>query len=377
MMILGGFLSQRNTRWNYYFVMSAGRPETSFIERTRAASKIIVIDFGFLGDSVHLAPALWEIKRHYGGAELHTLSAPVGAELLQMAPCVDRPWAFPLTAKSPPWWKHWDILWALRRQKFDVAFNFTGSDRSLFATAFIGARWTLGFEGGRNHFWNAWLASDWVKRGTREMPVFEQRRQVLAARGFSLQPARFDFSVPEEAGKWAQETIPENTAHLSINASSPVKEWPLENWIELARSLLAADGSINLVAAASAKPREQERLAALARGVDNARLRCLEGPSLARLAAVLRRCRLQIGADSGVLHLAMALGVPTLTVFRNYAGLKEWMPVGEQHRHFVAECRCVNENRADCMLAGKAACLASIPAGQVAAEALRQLRGKF
>ena len=115
--------------------MPAGQAMRSFLERTRAAAKIIVIDFGFLGDSIHLVPALWEIKRHYPGAELHTLSAPVGAELLALAPCVDRPWAFPLTAKSPPWWKHWDILWALRRQRFDVAFNFNGSDRSLFATA--------------------------------------------------------------------------------------------------------------------------------------------------------------------------------------------------------------------------------------------------
>ena len=99
--------------------MPAGQAMRSFLERTRAAAKIIVIDFGFLGDSIHLVPALWEIKRHYPGAELHTLSAPVGAELLALAPCVDRPWAFPLTAKSPPWWKHWDILWALRRQRFD------------------------------------------------------------------------------------------------------------------------------------------------------------------------------------------------------------------------------------------------------------------
>ena len=333
-----------------------------------------MVDFGFLGDSVHLVPALWEIKRHYEGAELHTLSAPVGAELLQMAPCVDRPWAFPLTSKSPAWWRHWDILWALRRQRFDAAFNFTGSDRSLFATAFIGAPWTLCHEAGRDHFWSRWLVSDRVKRGARELPVFEQRRQVLAAGGFSLEPARFDLSVPEEARKWAQETVPQNAVHLSINASSPVKEWPLENWIELARALLAADGSINLAATAGAKPREQQRLAALAREVNNTRLRCLEGPSLARLAAVLQRCRMHIGADSGVLHLAMALGVPTLGVFRDYAGLKEWMPAGKEHRHFVAECRCLKENRADCLQAGKADCLATISAGQVAAEALQSWR---
>jgi heptosyltransferase-1 len=354
--------------------MPAGQATHSFLERTRAAAKIIVIDFGFLGDSVHLVPALWEIKRHYPGAALHTLSASVGAELLALAPCVDRSWAFPLTAKSPPWWKHWDVLWALRRQRFDVAFNFTGSDRSLFAGAFIGAPWAVGFEAGRSHFWNGWLVSDWVKRGSRDQPVFEQRRQVLAAVGFDLQPARFDLRLPEEALQWARQALPENVAHLSINASSPLKEWPLENWIALAKALLAADGSLCLAASASSHPREQERLAALARGVDNKRLTGLAGPSIARLAALLQRSRLHIGGDSGVLHLAMALGVPTLSVVRDHAGLKEWAPVGEPHRQFVVECRCLKENRTYCLTTGKALCLATIAAGQVAEEALRLLR---
>jgi ADP-heptose:LPS heptosyltransferase len=354
--------------------MPAGQAMHSFLERTRAATKIIVVDFGFLGDSIHLVPVLWEIKRHYAGAELHTLSAPVGAELLAMAPCVDRAWSFPLTAKSPPWWKHWDILWALRREGFDVAFNFSGSDRSIFTTAFIGAPQALGFEAGRRHFWNGWLACDWVTLGARELPVYEQRRQVLAARGFDLQPARFDLRVSEEARQWAQETIPENTAHLSINASTPLKEWPLENWIELAKTLLTSNDALHLTATASANPREQERLEALAKGVDHKRLLCVAGPTLARLAALLQRSRLHIGGDSGVLHLAMAMGVPTLSMVRDHAGLKEWTPVGERHRQFVVECRCLKENRTDCLTAGKSSCLSSVSAWKVAEEALRQLR---
>jgi ADP-heptose:LPS heptosyltransferase len=354
--------------------MPAGQAQHSFLERTRAAAKIIVVDFGFLGDSVHLVPALWEIKRHYAKAELHTLSASVGAELLAMAPCVDHAWAFPLTSKSPPWWRHWDLLWDLRRQRFDVAFNFSGSDRSLFATAFIGARWTLGLEAGRNHFWNGWLVSDWVQRGSRELPVFEQRRQVLAASGFDLQPARFDLRVSEEARQWARPAVPENVAHLSINASTPLKEWPLESWIALAKALLAADGALHLAATCSAHPREQERLAALAKGVDNKRLISLEGSGIARLAAVLQRSRLHIGGDSGALHLAMALGVPTLSLARDQAGMKEWMPVGKEHRQIVVECRCLKENRTDCLTAGRASCLSSISVGQVAELALGQLR---
>jgi heptosyltransferase I len=355
--------------------VTESRIASSFAERTRAAAKIIVVDFGFLGDSVHLAPALWEIKRHYAGAELHTLSASVGAEVLKLAPCVDRPWAFPLTAKSPPFWKHWDILRDLRRQRFDLAFNFSGSDRALFAAAIIGPRWSLAVEGSRNHFWKGWLVRDWVKRPPREGPVYEQRRLALAAAGFFLQPARFDFRVPEEARQWARQTLPELGAHLSINASStPLNEWPLDNWIELTKALLAADSSLCLAATASASPREQERLAVLANAVNDPRLVCLTGKSIAQLAAVLQRSRLHIGADSGVLHLAMALGRPTVAMFRDRGGLKEWMPEGEQHRQFVAGCRCLKEARADCLTAGKASCLAAISTGEVAQEALRRIR---
>jgi transposase len=61
----------------------------NFYKHTKSARKIMVVDLGFLGDSVHLVPALWEIKRHYPEAQLHTLSATVGAELLGLARCVD------------------------------------------------------------------------------------------------------------------------------------------------------------------------------------------------------------------------------------------------------------------------------------------------
>jgi heptosyltransferase I len=343
--------------------MAAGPMTRSFLERTRAARRIIVIDYGFLGDSVHLTPALWAIKENYPAAELHTLSATVGAELLKLAPCVDRPWAFPLTGKSPPWWKHSDLLRALRRQRFDAAFNFTGSDRSLFGMAFIGAPCALAFQPDRKHFWLRLLRAEWVARGSRELPVYEQRRQLLAAGGLSLGVPRFDFQVPAAAIQWAQTSVPANSIHLSINATTAGQEWPLEHWIDLAKRLLAADQSTHLAATASAKPREQERLGALAKSVADSCLRCLQGPDIAQLSAVLQRCRLQIGADSGVLHLAMALGVPTLTVFRQ--GREEWAPVGGSHRYIVAPCRCISENRDDCRIAGRSSCLAGISVDQM------------
>ena len=314
--------------------MTAG-PPSNFLRRTQGARKIIVIDLGFLGDSVHLVPPLWELRRNYPGAEIHTLSAPVGAEVLQLAPCVTRPWAFPLTPESPPWWRHWGLIGELRRERFDVAYNFSGADRTIFLTALTGAPHRAAHAAGRDHFWNRWLIRDWVPRQNRDLPVFEQRRQVLAACGCTLEAARFDLQPPDDALKWAHSAVPPQSVHFSINASGPEKEWPLERWSALTRALLEVRPALSLVATAGAKPRERERLESLRAAVNNSRLLCFDSLPIARFAALLQRCRLHVGADSGALHLAFAMGAPTLGLFRQYEGLKEWQPRGPHDRALV------------------------------------------
>ena len=345
----------------------------SFAERTREAGKVIVVDLGFLGDTVHLVPALWEIKRQYPRAALHVLASPLGAEVLRMAPCVDRVWAMPLGPPSPGWWEHWGLLRALRRERFDAAFNFSGADRTVFVTRYIGARYTVGYQGARKHFWQPWLASDWISRRELPTPVYAGRREILRLCGFALEPARFDLAVPAEERRWAKANVPTKAAHFSLSASTSLKEWPLRHWIELAGSWLRADPSRTILASGSANAREQERLKQFAGAVGDPRVRILEpGTSLARLAAALSRCAVHAGADSGVLHLAMALGVKTLAIFRDYAGAPDWLPQGAGHRHLLRPCACADVKAPPCAAAGEARCLAEIIPAR-AAELLEEL----
>lgn len=339
-----------------------------FHARTRDARKIIVVDLGFLGDSVHLVPACWELKRHYPRAQLHTLSATVGAELLALAPCVDRAWDYPLSRPSPPFWRHLGLLRALRRERFDAAFNFSGADRSMFLTALLGARHALAHAAGRKHFYNRWLIPDWVPRQARNVPIFEQRRQVLAAAGLTLAAPRFDLRLPPADLAWAATVASADAIHVSFSASSPFKEWPLENWLELAPALTAATGR-TLVASCDGSPRERRRVEVLAAALPAPRLRSLpDRLPLARLAALLNRCALHVGADSGVTHLAMAVGRPTVSAYRDYDGRIEWTPPGPRHRQLIASCRCLREVQAGCASAGRAACLGGLtPAAMLAA----------
>ena len=46
-------------------------PPETFFDRTRNARKVMVLDLGFLGDTIHLLPALWRVRQAYPQAELH------------------------------------------------------------------------------------------------------------------------------------------------------------------------------------------------------------------------------------------------------------------------------------------------------------------
>src|SRR5215471_15509861 len=288
-----------------------------FYSRTRDARKIIVVDLGFLGDTVHLVPALWEIKRGYPQAELHVLTSPVGADMLRLAPCVARAWALEMDPEKRTLRQQWQIVCGVRRESFDLAFNFSGADRTLFMTFLTGARWRVAYPGGRRHFWNHWLVPNWAPYQDPNQIVFEQRRRVLEDCGLHLAPARFDLKIDEASTNWASSVLPANSIHVSVSSAKPTREWPLTHHVELLRAVWNKHPQLNVLVSAAAKQRERQRLHELAQKVSDSRLKILpEGITIPQLAAVLSRCRVHLGPDSGVLHLAFALGVPTVSFFR-------------------------------------------------------------
>jgi ADP-heptose:LPS heptosyltransferase len=67
-------------------------------------------------------------------------------------------------------------------------------------------------------------------------------------------------------------------------------------------------------------------------------------PDLATFLAVLKRARLFISGDTGPLHLAAGLGVPTIALF-GPSSPQQWAPLGEQHRALQgAPCSCSTDS---------------------------------
>ena len=294
---------------------------------------------------------------------------------MEMAGCVDRLWILEQSAERRTLRAQLQVLGELRGLKFDASINFSDNDRNLFHAAFIGARHRLGLRGERWHFWSPWLIHEFSQRGSRDVPMYQQNRVFLKAAGFRIEgEPTFTLRIPREQKDWAAKEIPAGAIHLSINASSPYKEWSIENWAGLV-GLLAARGT-PLVATSSDSLRELGRLRELELAVPKGSLRLFPGGiNIAQLAALIERCKLHVGADSGAIHLAMGLGIPTVGVYRDYDGRVEWTPAASPHALIIRPCRCLAGLQDDCRSAGTGLCLAAIKPSEVFAEGIERILG--
>lgn len=145
--------------------------------------------------------------------------------------------------------------------------------------------------------------------------------------GFSVTP-RIQWSRDEDRIAerfWAARPGDSGVA-VHAGASGPRKRWPARRFAAVARGL-SRDPTCRLLLLEG--PLDGEAVKEVRAGLaeDSLRWEAVRIESLSRLAAVLSRCRLYIGNDSGITHLAAALGIRTIALFLE-TDPRVWAPRG-------------------------------------------------
>ena len=117
----------------------------------------------------------------------------------------------------------------------------------------------------------------------------------------------------------------ENTVALHPGSGSESKNWPELNWRELLVHLLDHSPLDLLLVGGEA---EGEKLKRLAKRLPGDRIEIAQHVPLQELAPRLAKCAGYIGHDSGLTHLASALGLPTLVLW-GPSNDAVWRPLGE------------------------------------------------
>ncbi|MGE9295535.1 MAG: glycosyltransferase family 9 protein [Puniceicoccales bacterium] len=313
----------------------------SFFECTRDVRRLLVLDLGFLGDTVHLFPALREIRNAYPEAELHVMAAEHVKHILQVVPGVDQILGYPRFPKGPRWYEDFGRVGELRRSKYDVVINLNGSDRSSILTAASGAKWRLGRVPPKPAAFWKYCFSHTVDITHGGRPVFEQRWECIRAAGIPVgESAKFDLMIPADVQESVNAKLGEARPfiHVSPCTTQDQKELPLSELTSLVSELIADPDGPAVAISCAPNDRERGKLRTLLAGLPTAPWRVFEGNlTLLELSAVIGRSQAHFGGDSGALHLALMMGTPTISWFRDYMGKAEWLPPGEMHRHVIGE----------------------------------------
>ncbi len=299
--------------------------------------KILAIQFRYLGDAVLLTPALRAIKEHFADCSLHVLVAEEVVPLLEHLPWLDRVWAFPRKRGSANLQRSWPVLRALRRERFDCSIDFVGSDRGALVSLLCGARERLAPRRPGGFFGRSFCYTTTVPTQRTEHQAQANFGVLsiwaIAAPACPILEIRAD---PERTGM-AEQLMPRGAVLCHIGTSQPKKEWPLAQWVDFHRQA-AAEGR-ELVFCAGAGAREQTLLAEFKKRATGApTLPAL--PELADFLAVLNQAHVFISGDTGPMHFAAGLGVPTISLF-GPSSLQQWAPIGPKHRALqAAGCNC-------------------------------------
>jgi ADP-heptose:LPS heptosyltransferase len=299
--------------------------------------KILALQFKYFGDAVLMTPALRAIREHFPNGELHVLVPEEIAPLFQHLPWLNRVWPMSRRRGSASLRQTWPVIRALRRERFDRSVDFAGNDRGAILSFLIGARQRLG----------------WAQRGGflgrrfcyNQRVVLENKLEHESARmmhllsTWDIAPGSLEPEIQSDPAldASAAKLLPERAVLCHIASSQPKKEWPLQHWAAFYQ--LAAGAGWRLVFTTARGVREQSLMDKFKKFVPHAAVLPVI-TDLAMFLAVLKRAEAFISGDTGPLHFAAGLGVPTITLF-GPSSAAQWAPIGERHRALTGTtCSC-------------------------------------
>ena len=307
----------------------AGRDETI---DTSAIRRVLVVRLDEIGDAVMNVPFLRAMRRLFPDAHITAIMRPAAASLLASCPYVDTLVALPGPAygASRVPGRYLRALQLARahfpRERYDLAVVPRWEVDKYFATSvayWSGARWRVGYSEHvslekeiKNRGWDRLL--------THALPgghgTHEVRRALAIAEYLGAQTdddALELWTTPEDEAAADRLLADAGVAAgaplvaLAPGAGLPRRQWPASRFADVGRRLHARDGLGTMVLGG---PEDRQLGESIAAQVGPGAVSVAGRAGLRETAALLRRCRLFVGNDSGPMHLAAAVGTPVVAV---------------------------------------------------------------
>ena len=311
--------------------------------RAEETRRILVFAYHGLGNFIMYTPALKRLRERFPQAriDLQVGNNTGCEEVLEGADLFDNIYNLPYGSGLRDWLRR---LREIRATRYDVTLNefHSHSWKLALLVAFSGSRHRAGHV----------TSPGWSERFSRYSFVFslpvamredehesERYLDLVTALGAGRSddpPASPFLHLTAADRDYAESFVQANIGSKSIigiqPGTSPTmrwKQWALERYRELIERLCAEQPDAKLILFGA--PNEAEMIAELARGLESQVVIAAGKTSVKQVAALIERCKLLVCNDSGLMHVAVAVGTPVVAIY-GPTDIRRTAPLGEAHR---------------------------------------------
>ena len=280
--------------------------------------RVLLVKLSSLGDVVHSLPAAMDLQTQVPGVHIDWVVEPAFAPLLELCPAVKRVIPCDLRKWRRQWWtaqtrQAWrSFQQDLQSKAYDAVIDLQGLSKSALISKLAklspnGKRYAMAnrTEGSAYEAPTRWVADVALPCEWHSHALDRARHVCAQALGYAL-PHHLQTGL--QATPHA-DVLP-TTVALVHGSSRADKAWPLAHWQVLGQALQAQGFQLALPHANDA---ELQTAQAVASACPSAVIwpRC----DLVELTQRLAACMGVVGVDSGVSHIAVALGLPHVQIY--------------------------------------------------------------
>jgi heptosyltransferase-3 len=332
-------------------------------------SRILIIQLKHFGDVLLTTPVIRALHNAWPAARLSAL-VPRGMEVMLSE--------HPLLAeimtldRRAPVGQQWRLIQALRRGRFDLVLEFSGGDRGAWYSWLTCAPRRVSFQRPRRPWWHRRLAfTQLAPAPPLRAHTVVKNLALVEALGIAPRHQGLEFYWPASTHRQVQELL--QTHHLQPGGFvviHPPARWLFKCWTAAGYAevidVLQSRYGLPVVLTSGPDAKELALMADIQRLLTTTPINLAGRLDLKTLGALIAQARLFVGVDSAPMHLAAAVGTPSVVLF-GPSGPFNWRPWGEGHTVLSKNLPCQPCGRDGCHGTKISRCLTDITAAEVLA----------
>lgn len=334
--------------------------------------RVLIVRLRSIGDTVLTTPSLYALKRFLPNTQIDILLENWVAPVLDGFEYVDNV----ITLAPGSTTARARLARRLRAARYDVVYNLHGGTTATLLTRATGADHRVGYRAYQYGRLHQHLAPSpallWGKTKTHSV---EQQLALLGWTGVPVtdRPATHlkvaDSAARSVSARLQASGIDGSFALLHPTAAFNTKQWATENFARVAEQL--AESGLSTVAITT---ESEANVAAELQRQSSGRVVTFTDLSLPEVTALAARARVFVGNDSGVAHIAAAVGAPSVVIFGS-SNIDHWRPWSTATAEVVREeLDCQPCHGYFCEKFSEPECIKRVPVQKVWAAIERVLR---